>query len=99
MTAVMAAFLPDRQQSARRGSRRNGGGDGYGYGNGKGNGYGNGNGNGNSRAATRRAKTMTMARIKMMAKTTNTVKIGINGLDPDLYRNKHRINLEYVEIE
>ncbi len=34
--AVMAAFLPDRQQSARRGSRRNGGGDGYGYGNGKG---------------------------------------------------------------
>ncbi len=30
-TAVMAAFLPDRQQSARRGSRRNGGGDGYGY--------------------------------------------------------------------
>jgi hypothetical protein len=28
-TAVMAAFLPDRQQSARRGSRRNGGVDGY----------------------------------------------------------------------
>ncbi len=27
-----------------------------------------------------------------------TVKIGINGLDPDLYRNKHRINPEYVEI-
>jgi hypothetical protein len=44
-TAVMAAFLPDRQQSARRGSRRNSGGDSYGYGNGKGNGNGNGNGN------------------------------------------------------
>ncbi len=28
-----------------------------------------------------------------------TVKIGIHGLDPDLYRNKHRINPEYVEIE
>ncbi len=28
-TAAMAAFLPNRQQSARRGSRRNGGGDGY----------------------------------------------------------------------
>jgi hypothetical protein len=70
VTAVMAAFLPDRQQSARRGSRRNSGGDGYGYGNGKGN--GNGNGNSNSRAATGTAKTMTMARIKMTAKTTNT---------------------------
>jgi hypothetical protein len=23
-----------------------------------------------------------------------TVKIGLNGLDPDLVRNKHRINLE-----
>ncbi len=61
VTTVMAAFLPDRQQSARRGSRRNGGGDGYGYGNGKGN--GNGNGNGCSRAATGTAKTMTTARI------------------------------------
>jgi hypothetical protein len=28
-----------------------------------------------------------------------TVKIGINGLDPDLYWNKNRINPEYVEIE
>ncbi len=28
-----------------------------------------------------------------------TVKIGIDGLDPDLYRNIHRINPEYVEIE
>jgi hypothetical protein len=28
-TAVMEAFLPNRPQSARRGSRRNGGGDGY----------------------------------------------------------------------
>jgi hypothetical protein len=39
-TAAMAGFLPDRQQSAKRGSRRNGGGDGYGD--------SNGNGNGNS---------------------------------------------------
>jgi hypothetical protein len=51
-TAVMAAFLPNRQQSARKGSRRNGGGDGCGYGNCKGN--GNGNGNSNSGAATAR---------------------------------------------
>ncbi len=29
-TAVMVAFLPDRHQSARRGSRRNGGGVSYG---------------------------------------------------------------------
>ncbi len=28
-----------------------------------------------------------------------TVKIGINGLAPDLYQNKHRINPEYLEIE
>jgi hypothetical protein len=27
-----------------------------------------------------------------------TVKIGINGLAPDLYLNKHRINPEYLEI-
>jgi hypothetical protein len=47
-TAVMVVFLPDRQQSARRGSRRNGGGDGYGY------------GNGNSSAATATAMTMTI---------------------------------------
>ena len=64
VTAVMVAFLPDRQQSARRGSRRNGGGDGYGYGNVKGKGNGNGNGNRNSRAATGTAKTMMTARIK-----------------------------------
>ncbi len=44
-TAVIAAFLPDRQQSARRGSRRNDGGEGYGYGNGKGNGNSNSNSN------------------------------------------------------
>ncbi len=69
-TAMMVAFLPDRQQSARRGSRRNGGGDGYGYGYGKGN--GNGNGNGNSRAATATARTMTTVRTRMTAKTMNT---------------------------
>jgi hypothetical protein len=68
--AVMAAFLPNRQQSARGGSRRNGGEDSYGYGNGKGN--GNGNGNGKSRAAMGTAKTMTTARTKMTSKTTNT---------------------------
>jgi hypothetical protein len=33
-TVVMAVFLPNRQQSAKRGSRRNGGRDGYGNGNG-----------------------------------------------------------------
>jgi hypothetical protein len=65
---MMAAFLPNRQQSARRGSRRNGGGDGYGYGYGKGKGNGNGNGNGNSRAAMGMAKTMTTARTKMNGK-------------------------------
>ncbi len=32
-TAVMVAFLPDRQQSAKRGIRRNGSGDCYGNGN------------------------------------------------------------------
>ncbi len=28
-----------------------------------------------------------------------TAKIGLNGLDPDLDQNKHRINLELVRIE
>jgi hypothetical protein len=28
-----------------------------------------------------------------------TIKIGINGLYPDLYQNKHRINPEYIRIE
>jgi hypothetical protein len=45
-TAVMVAFLPDRQQSAKRGSRSNGGRDGYSN--------GNGNGNGNCRQRQQR---------------------------------------------
>jgi hypothetical protein len=28
-----------------------------------------------------------------------TFKIGINGLGPDLYQNKHKINPEYIQIE
>ncbi len=34
-----------------------------------------------------------------MAGHAVTVKIGINGLAPDLYRNKHRINPEEVKID
>ncbi len=64
VTVVMAVFLPKRQQSAERGSRRNGGGDGYGN--------GNSNSNGNCRAATVTARTMTTTRTTVMAKTMNT---------------------------
>ncbi len=45
-TAVMAVFLPDRQQSAKRCSGRNGGEDGNGNGNSNSDGDGKDNGNG-----------------------------------------------------
>jgi hypothetical protein len=45
MTTMAAAFLPDRQQSTKRGSRRNGDNNGNGNGNGNGNSDGNSNNN------------------------------------------------------
>jgi hypothetical protein len=64
-TAVAASFLPNRQQSTKRGSRRNGGDDNDGDGNGNSNGDAD-SANDNGRGVMTTARMMTMARTMMV---------------------------------